>query len=121
MGSLDKIIRLANRFSRKLSLAQGHSQTAQPSEIDKVLYDAKLRPDANELSPFLDKANVPATAHLSIGIVVDPSARVVFYTNPKFAQLETLLNGAYAGKMQSALRAAKVAPAETMHIEFAKF
>lgn len=121
MGSLDKIIRLANRFSRKLSLAQGHSQTAQPSEIDKALYDAGVRPTAEALGPFLDKAGVPAEAHLSIGITVDPSARVVFYTNPKFAKLEALLNSTYAGKMQGALRAAKVAPAEIMHIEFAKF
>jgi hypothetical protein len=123
-----KLTQLANRFERKLSLAQHtgdeqpkSQQTLQPGEIENILKAANLRPTPEILAPYLNAAHVPETMSIEIGIKVDPHDTVGFATIPLHAALVALLNRTYATKMSAALKASGKAPAETMFVTFAKF
>jgi hypothetical protein len=126
MNSLKKMPNLAGRFERKLSLAQLSNiprlpATAQPSELEVVLRTAGLRLEAEDISPYLDQANIPASAHFNIRLKVNPNQSVTFDVTPPHPALTGVLNRAYATKMQNALKAANVGPAQPMFINIATF
>lgn len=119
MNSLDKLVKLAARFERKIAL--GQAQSAQPGEIDRALQDAGVRPTANDVAPYLNKARIPEDASVDIKIKVYPTQRVEFITTPAFPGLNGLLNRDYSPRMQQALARAQKAPAEPMLVNIAKF
>jgi hypothetical protein len=111
----NKLISIAHSFQAKLSLAQNHSQTAQPSDIDKVLNDAGVRPTANDIDPLATKAKVPDDVSFGIVLVVEKGLKASFYINSDVKPmpnslniLKNMLNNAYAGKIMTALQNAKV-------------
>jgi hypothetical protein len=120
MSSLKKMADLANKFEHKLAQVQ-HTQSAQPSELEKALRAAGVRPEAEHIAPFLDKARVPTDASVNVQLKVNPNQSVSFVTTPVFAALNGLLNQAYSNKMQAALKAANLAPAEPMVLNLATF
>ena len=120
MNSLKKMAGLASKFEQKLAQMQ-HTQSAQPSELEEALKEAGVRPEAEHIAPFLDKAKVPSDASVNIQLKVNPNQTVSFVTTPAFAALNGLLNQAYSAKMQAALKSANLAPSEPMMINLAKF
>lgn len=119
MNSLDKLVKLAARFERKIALGQARS--AQPSEIDKALQNAGVRPTDNDIAPYLDKAKIPNNASVDIKIKVYPTQKVEFVTTPAYPGLNGLLNRDYSSKMQEALARAQTAPTQPMLVNIAKF
>ncbi len=119
MRSIDKLSKLANKFEQKLSLAYG--QSAQKGDIDSALQKAGVRPSADDISPFLDKAHVPDSLHLSIGINVGSNLGVQFVTAPRQPLLESLLNKIYSSKMQNALKNSGLGVADNVYVGLANF
>jgi hypothetical protein len=70
MSYSDKITKLANKFSRKLALAQA-TNTAQAADVEDALKAASLFDISDKVSPLLDGAKVSGDAKVAISIVVD--------------------------------------------------
>lgn len=103
--SIDKLTKLADRFARKLSLAQ--AATAQAGEIQQVLKDAGLWEKSPEVAPLLNAAGVGDGA-VAIVLSVDKTLSVKYNVtaSPPAAgiKLASLLKSKYGAAMQQALK-----------------
>lgn len=123
MKSVDKLLKLAERFSRKISLAQQSS--AQAGDIENALKAARLWDLSQAVSPLLNQAGVSDTAPVKITIVVDSKLDVKFTveTQPPAAALKLagLLRTKYSAAMKAAIAAAKLSVAETLTVPWLTF
>jgi hypothetical protein len=121
MNFVDRIFKLAERFARKISLAQ---QSAQSGEIANVLQAAGLWDKSAEVSPMLTQAGVD-DGPILINFVVDKGLNVKFNVSatPSVAaiKLEALLKNKYSVSMRSALVAAKTVISDTVEVKWLKF
>lgn len=123
MSSVDKLTKLADRFARKLSLAQ--VPTAQAGDIENALKAAGLWERSAEVAPLLNQAGVADDASVAISIMVDSKLDVKYHvqTQPPAAaiKLAGLLRARYAQGMKGAIQAAKLAVAETITLNWLHF
>lgn len=110
--STNRLFKLAERFSRKISLGQAPKFYAQPSTVQKILKDAGLWEKSAEVAPLLGQAGVSSDASVSISIVVDNKLDIKYPvdTQPPAAaiKLAGLLRAKYAGPMRAAFQAANM-------------
>ncbi len=85
MSNTDRLFKLAERFARKVSLAQ---QSAQSGELENVLKDAGVWGSPNDLFPLADEAEIPGGVPITFAIVVDSGLNVSFKldTEPRHGQ-----------------------------------
>jgi hypothetical protein len=119
------ILTAATQFAIKVSLAQV-SGSAQPSEIDKVLTAARVRPTTNDIAPLLSSAKVPDNISISIRIVVDAKLNVAFVVtanpaNNSATTLKAILDRKYALAMKTALQRAGITVSDKMPVDIARF
>lgn len=104
MKSVDNLVKLAERFARKISL--GQKVFAQPGEIQKALTDAGIWEKSAEVAQLLPKAGVD-DGPVAVSIVVDSQLNVNFSvsaTPPAAAtKLAALLKGKYAAAFKAAI------------------
>lgn len=107
MKSVDNLVKLAERFARKISLAQ---QTAQAGEIEGVLKEGRVWYTENDLFPLADEAGVPAGIAIFFNIVVDKNLDVTFRATPSSAppasiiKMNKLLKDKFGPSMKQALQ-----------------
>lgn len=146
MKYVDYMTKLANRFERKLSLAQ---QSAQSGELQKALSDAGALPGPDAVSPLLNAVGIPDTSAVEIFMVIDHNLNVTFSSvmTPAFTpdpskteqqnqqelarltklanvpagKLNKLLFDKYSASMKKALLASKLAPTDTVKFSWLKY
>lgn len=116
MNSVDKLVKLAERFARKLSL--GQQVVNEVDLVEKALTDAGLfgptaLPKLNSIvSPMLNQAGVADDASVTITFTVEPNLNIKFHvaTSPPAAaiKLAQLLRSKFGPLMKAALQKAKV-------------
>lgn len=112
MKSVDHLVKVAERFARKISLAQAQV-SAQSGDIANALQAKGLLISSNDVGPLLNTAHVPETATVKIDLMVDSKldAHFVVTTNPPDKSagiLKTLLERKYGANMKLALIASKL-------------
>ena len=124
MKSVDHLVKIAERFVRKVSLAQ--TMKAQPGDIETALNNARVKPSPQDIAPLLNVAKVPEDVSLDIKISVDPKLNVKFLvaanpTHNAVATLTSLLDRKYSLLMTQALHKAKLQLVEPMNVNIATF
>lgn len=123
MSSSDKLNKLADRFARKLSLAQ--TSSAQAGDIETALKAANLWEKAPEVAPLLNAAGVADDASVAVSIIVVKGLDVKYHvdTSPPAAaiKLAALLKAKYGAAMKAALVAAKLNVADTVTVSWLHF
>lgn len=124
MSSVDKLFKLADRFARKISL--GQQFYLQPSELQKILFQAGLWDKSQEVSLFLSKAGVDS-GPVDIKIQVDSMLNVSYLVSATPAgagtKLASLLKSKYGAAMKAAIQASgkKVSEQENLVIGWLTF
>lgn len=119
MSSVNKLFKLADRFARKISLAQKVA-----GDFQDALQAAGLWDKSNEVSPMLatagvDNGPVAITIHLDKGMNVK---FLVSATPPAAAaKLAALLAAKYAAAMKAALIKAGLTVTDTMDVKWLTF
>lgn len=75
MSSVDRLFKLADRFARKISLAQ---QSAQPSEIMNALQTAGLWDRSAEVAPIIATVGIPDEAKIAIDFTLDGQLNIKY-------------------------------------------
>lgn len=113
MSSVDKLTKLAERFARKISLAQ----SAQAGEIASVLKDKGVWGVPDDLFPLADAADVPGGVFVQFQIVVDSGLNVVFRVQPpppagvapaSLIKMTKLIKDKFGPGMQQALKTGQI-------------
>lgn len=76
--STNRLFKLAERFARKISLADKLPMPAQPGDIQDALEAANLWGTPDVLFPSADAAGLDPAAPVAVTIVVDASLNVSF-------------------------------------------
>jgi hypothetical protein len=125
MKSLEKLLKLADRFESKLK-KRSQSQGAQAGEIERALKGAGLWVSSDEIAPLLNQAKIPGDVSLDIQIVVDSGLNVKFLvistpSHVSASVLGKLLEKKYAVSMSKALRDAQLHVTDTVTAKLATF
>jgi hypothetical protein len=125
MKSVERLTKIADRFARKMSLAQA-TTTMQPGEIAALLKSVNASPTPAEIAPFLNTAKCPENVSIQVNIVIDAKLNVVFQVqaNPQnncAAILQKILQSKYSARISQALKTAKVVVTDTMTVQMATF
>lgn len=119
MSSVNKLFKLAERFSRKISLAQ---QVA--GDFQDALHKAGLWDKSAEVSPMLAAAGVddgPVAVTIRFDKGLNPKF-IVSATPPAAAtKLTGMLAAKYTAPMKAAVTAAKLAVTDTMDVKWLTF
>ncbi len=125
MKSVDNLVKLAERFARKISLAQ---QTAQPGEIVKALQDGGVWGKPEDLFPLADQAGLPQ-GPCTFNFTVDKNLNTTFHTvcSVKGAtpasqiKMNSLLKNKYNNLFKTAMQKAGLSVADTMDVKWHVF
>lgn len=126
MKSVERLIKIADRFARKISLAQAVTTTMQPGQIADLLKSVNAMPLSAEIAPFLNTAKCPEDANILVDIIIDAKLNVTFKItatppNNCAAILQKILQGKYAARISQALKTAKVVVTDTMLVNVTEF
>lgn len=126
MKSVEHLTKIADRFVRKMSLAQAVTTTMQPYQIAELLKSVNAMPLAAEIGPLLNTAKCPENVSIKIDIFIDAKLNVTFHItsvpqNNCAAILQRILQGKYAAKISQALKTAKVVVTDTMTVNVTEF
>lgn len=122
--SVDKLIKLADRFARKLSLAQ--TTSAQAGEIQTALENAHVWGVPDDLFPLADQAGLPQ-GPCEFSFMVDKGLNSTFHTACPGAtpasqiKMNALLRAKYSPLFKAAIQAAKLSVADTVTVKWHKF
>jgi hypothetical protein len=112
MNSVDKLFKLADRFTRKMSLGQDKlPMPAQPGDIADALENAGLWSRPDDIFPLADAAGLSAEISVVLTINVDANLNVTFgvQTTPPTpagaAKLKALLTQKYSASFKPAIQA----------------
>jgi hypothetical protein len=108
MSSVDKIFKLADRFARKISLAEKLAMPAQPGDIADALVAAGLLGKPDDLFPIADQLDLDASVNVATSINIDQNMNVTFsvVTSPalpaKATQFAAILKQKYGEPFKKA-------------------
>jgi len=125
MKSVERLEKVADRFARKMSLAQA-TTTMQPVEIKNLLTKMNVFPLPNDIAPLLNTAKCPETVNILVDFIIDAKLNVTFKItatpqNNCAAIYQRILQSKYAAKISQALKTAKVAITDTMLVNVTEF
>lgn len=119
MSSVNKLFKLAERFSRKISLAQKVA-----GDFQDALQAAGLWDKSNEVSPMLASAGVD-DGPVAIVIHLDKAMNIKYLvtaTPPAAAaKLAAMLSAKYAAAMKAALIKSGLTVTDTMDVKWLTF
>jgi len=111
MNSVDKLFKLADRFARKISLAEDKlPMPAQPGDIQDALANANLWGVPDNLFALADQAGLDADVNVATFINIDQNLNVTFKvtTSPakpaQAAKFTTLLQQTYSESFKTAIQ-----------------
>lgn len=124
MKSVDNLVKLAERFARKISLAQQTS--AQPGEIQSALEAAGVWGKPDDLFPLADAAGLPqgpCTFTFTVNKSLDTTFHTVCPGAPAAAQIKMngLLRNKYNSLFKAAMQKAKLTVADTVDVKWHLF